>query len=70
MFDDDDFGCIGGILRMLFLAWIFDWLQDNFGFGRGLSGCGCGVILVVLFLLMSCSICCRTNWLSSFALVP
>jgi hypothetical protein len=57
-------GCIGGLLRLLLLGWLFDWLQDNFGFGRGAScgGCGCGVILLVIFLLLACSTITGTNW--------
>ncbi|MDX1613408.1 MAG: hypothetical protein R3300_03800 [Candidatus Promineifilaceae bacterium] len=56
-------GCLGGILRLLLLGWLFDWLQDNFGFGRGCSGCGCGVFLLILFVILSCSIVAGTNWL-------
>lgn len=56
-------GCLGGILRLVALGWIFDWLQDNVGFGRGgCSGVGCGVILVVLLLVFACSILFGTNW--------
>jgi hypothetical protein len=44
-------GCLAGFLKLAFLNAIFDWLQDRFGFGRGLSctGIGCGVILLILF---------------------
>jgi hypothetical protein len=30
-------GCLSGLLKLAFLNWIFDWLQERFGFGRGLS---------------------------------
>ncbi len=56
-------GCLSGLLKLLVLNWLFDWLQDNFGFGRGCSGCGCGVILLILFVLFSCSIITGTDWL-------
>jgi hypothetical protein len=30
-------GCLEGLLELFFLTAIFDWLQDRFGFGRGVS---------------------------------
>ncbi len=61
---DDRRGCFSGLLELLFLNWLFDWLQDNFGFGRGLScsGCGCGFILLIAFIALSCSVIFGTNW--------
>lgn len=58
-------GCLSGLLKLLFLNWLFDWLQERFGFGRGVScgGCGCGVILLILFLILACSVISGTNWL-------
>ena len=62
---EDRPGCFSGLLKLFFLNWLFDWLQDRFGFGRGASctGCGCGVILLVLFIIFACSILTGTNWL-------
>ncbi len=59
-------GCLSGFLKLAFLNWIFDWLQDRFGFGRGLScgGCGCGFILMIIFIAMSCSVVLTTDWFS------
>ncbi len=59
-------GCLGGLLKLLLLDWIFDWLQDRFGFGRGPSctGCGCGFILLIIFLALACSVLTNTNWTS------
>ncbi len=59
-------GCLSGLLKMAFLNWIFDWLQDRFGFGKGVScpGCGCGVILLMLSLVLFCSILTSTDWLN------
>lgn len=61
-------GCLSGLFKLAFLNWIFDWLQDRFGFGRGLScgGCGCGFILLILFVAMSCSVVLGTDWFSLF----
>ena len=60
---DERPGCLGGILRLVLLTWLFDWLQDNFGFGRGCSGCGCGLILLILFIAIACSIIFGVDWL-------
>lgn len=61
---DDRPGCLSGFLKLALLGWLFDWLQDNFGFGRGLSctGCGCGLILLVIFIALVCSVITGTNW--------
>ncbi|RME07528.1 MAG: hypothetical protein D6803_03680, partial [Anaerolineae bacterium] len=57
-------GCLSGLLKLLLLDALFDWLQDRFGFGRGPSctGCGCGFILLLIFLAMSCSVILNTDW--------
>jgi hypothetical protein len=56
-------GCLSGLLKLLFLDWLFDFLQERFGFGRGLScsGCGCGIILLILFLVLACSVITGTD---------
>jgi hypothetical protein len=61
-------GCLEGIFKMLLLTAIFDWLQEKFGFGRGVSctGCGCGLILLLLFLLLVCNTIIGTDWLRAF----
>jgi hypothetical protein len=61
---DREPGCLSGLLKLAFLGWLFDWLQDEFGFGRGLSctGCGCGVILLLIFLALTCSVITGTDW--------
>ena len=61
-------GCLAGFLKLAFLNAIFDWLQDRFGFGRGLSctGIGCGVILLILFLVLACSVITGTDWFRIF----
>jgi hypothetical protein len=57
-------GCFSGLLKLFFLNWLFDWMQSRYGFGKGAScsGCGCGFILLILFIVMSCSIITGTNW--------
>jgi hypothetical protein len=61
-------GCLSGIFKLLLLDWLFDWLQDRFGFGRGCScsGMGCGFILLIIFLMLACSIITNTNWFHLF----
>ena len=58
-------GCLSGFLKLAMLGWLFDWLQDKFGFGKGCSctGIGCGFILLVIFIVAACSIITGTNWL-------
>ena len=58
-------GCLSGFLKLAMLGWLFDWLQDKFGFGKGCScsGLGCGVILLIIFIVVACSIITGTNWL-------
>ena len=56
-------GCLAGLAKLLLLGWLFDWLQDKFGFGRGCIGCGCGIILLVIFVALACSIILGTDWL-------
>ena len=58
-------GCLSGFLKLAMLGWLFDWLQDKFGFGKGCScsGLGCGVILLILFIVVACNIITGTNWL-------
>jgi len=43
---------------------LFDWLQDTFGFGKGVScsGCGCGFILLIIFIALTCQVIFNTNW--------
>jgi len=62
---DDRPGCLSGLLKLFLLDRLFNWLQERFGFGRGVSctGCGCGVILLILFLILACSVITGTNWL-------
>lgn len=57
-------GCLTGLLELAFLSWLFDWLQDKFGFGKGCScsGCGCGIVLLLLFLMLTCSVLGGTDW--------
>jgi hypothetical protein len=68
MYRDDRSGCLTGLLQLFLLDRLFDWLQRQFGFGRGgLIGCGCGPLLLVLFLCFATMIVCNTNWLRLFA---
>ena len=57
-------GCLAGLFELFMLNAVFDWLQDNLGFGRKSScaGCGCGLLLLILFVFLACSIIFNTNW--------
>jgi hypothetical protein len=48
------------------LNWLFDLLQERFGFGRGCSctGVGSGLILLILFIMLSCGAIAGTDWFS------
>ena len=61
-------GCLVGLLKLLTLTAVFDWLEDRFGFGRGCScsGIGCGFLLLIVFLFMACGLVTGTDWLSLF----
>ena len=58
-------GCLVGLAKLFFINAIFDWLQERFGFGRGLScsGIGCGIILLLIFIALMCTTCTNTDWL-------
>jgi predicted PurR-regulated permease PerM len=57
-------GLIAGLIQLFLLDWLFDWLQERFGFGRERScaGCGCGVLLLLLFAAIACYIITATDW--------
>lgn len=59
-------GCLQGLIRLALLNWLFDFLQERFGFGRGCSctGVGCGIMLLILFIMLSCGAIAGTDWLS------
>ena len=64
-------GCLEGLLKLAALSWLFDWLQDRFGFGKGCScsGIGCGLVLLLAFLLVACGIIFDTNWFRLMAVL-
>ncbi|MGB8646541.1 MAG: hypothetical protein WCF84_14980 [Anaerolineae bacterium] len=57
-------GCLQGLLELFLLDSLFNWLQRQFGFGKGCLGIPCGVILLCIFIFLACSIFSNTNWLS------
>ncbi len=60
-------GCLGGLLELFALNWVYDFLQHNFGFGRrSCGGCGCGVIMLIVFIVLVCGIITNTNWFKLF----
>ncbi len=60
-------GCLQGLLDLLLLGVVVDWLQDHVGFGRGgCSGCGCGILLLLIFTALACRVVFTTDWLVCF----
>ena len=59
---DDRRGCLAGLLEMFMLKSVYDWLQRNFGFGKGCMGFGCGIIFLCLFLFFFCQIVFGIDW--------
>jgi hypothetical protein len=63
---NDRRGCLGGLIELVFLKTLFDWLQNRFGFGQGCSctGIGCGLIILIVFACAFCSIVFNVDWTS------
>jgi predicted PurR-regulated permease PerM len=61
---DPTTGFIAGLVKLLLLDWLFDWLQERFGFGRERSCLGCvlGVALLLIFAAIACAIITNTDW--------
>ena len=61
---DPTTGFIAGLFKLFLLDWLFDWLQERFGFGRDRSclGCGCGLVLLLLFAALACAVVTNTDW--------
>jgi len=57
-------GCLGGLLELLLVTSLFNWLEKNFGFGRGCSctGIGCGFLLLIIFACAICGIVFNVDW--------
>jgi hypothetical protein len=60
---DERPGCLSGLFKLFLVDFIFDFMQEKFGFGRGgCCGCGCGVILFILSTAAACVIILGTDW--------
>lgn len=57
-------GFIGGLITLLALDWVFDWLQERFGFGRSRTCAGCvvGVVLLLVFAALACAVVQWVDW--------
>jgi hypothetical protein len=56
-------GCLGGLLQLALLRWVYDGLQKLFGFrSNSCFGCGCGLILLIIFIIVALSIIFNTDW--------
>jgi hypothetical protein len=62
MYDDERPGCLSGLLKLFIAKQVYDWLQENLGFGRGCLGAGCGLVFFVIFVGFVCSVIFGTNW--------
>ena len=58
-------GCLSGILQLFLLGKIYQWGQERFGAKRG-GCCGCfiGVILFVVFVMFVLRIVFNVDWTS------
>jgi hypothetical protein len=50
------------VLKLFIAKQVYDWLQENLGFGRGCLGAGCGVVFFVIFVGFICSVIFGTSW--------
>ncbi len=56
-------GCLGGLLQLTLLRWVYGGLQRVFGFGsNSCFGCGCGFLLLIVFIFLALSIFFGTDW--------
>lgn len=61
--DNNNPGCLMGILQIFALNKVYDWCQAKFGTGRGgCIGCGCGAVLFCIFIMVLFSIIFGTDW--------
>ena len=63
-------GCLGGLLQLALLRWVYGGLQRVFGFGsNSCFGCGCGFLLLFVFIFLALSIIFGTEW-TRLVMVP
>ena len=58
-------GCLSGLLQLFLLRKVYDWGQEKFGAKRG-GCCGCliGVVLFVIFVMLVLRIVFNVDWTS------
>ena len=62
--DNNNRGCLGGLMQLFLLKKTYDWGQKNFGSERGgCCGCAIGVVLFLAFVYFALSIIFGTDWL-------
>ena len=63
--DNNNPGCLTGLLDLFFLKNIYDWGQDHFGAGRG-GCCGCfmGIVFFLIFIALVLKIVFNVDWTS------
>ena len=61
--NNDNQGCLAGLLEIFALNKVYQWSQSRFGSGRGgCMGCGCGMVFFCIFILILFSIIFKTDW--------
>lgn len=61
--NNDNPGCLTGILQLFLLSKIYSWGQKKFGSERG-GCCGCliGIVFFLIFIALAFGIISNTNW--------
>jgi hypothetical protein len=64
MSQDNRQGLLQGLVEMLALGAVFNWLEKRFGFGKGCSCTGfiLGIIILCIALFLLCNILTGTNY--------
>ena len=63
--NNDNPGCLSGILQIFLLSKVYNWGQEKFGAKRG-GCCGCliGTIMFVIFIILILQIVFNVDWLN------
>lgn len=58
-------GCLTGLLELFLVSKVYNWGQENFGAKRGgCCGCAIGVILFVIMIMVVLRIVFNVDWTS------
>lgn len=63
--NNDNPGCLSGILQLFLLSKIYNWGQETFGAKRGgCCGCAIGLVLFIIFIIAALKIIFNVDWLN------